>query len=121
MASTTARARWARLVPRVMPTIVPRAYGSHHGLPRPVNAGTTYTPPVSGTDLRERPDLGRVGDDAEPVAQPLDRRAGDEDGAFERVGPTSPSASVHATVVSSPSTGGGQSRPTFISTNEPVP
>ena len=39
--STTARARCARLVPRVMPTIVPRAYGSHHGEPSPVNAGTT--------------------------------------------------------------------------------
>ena len=25
IASTTARARWARVVPRVMPTIVPRA------------------------------------------------------------------------------------------------
>jgi len=24
----------------VMPTSVPRAYGSHHGLPKPVNAGT---------------------------------------------------------------------------------
>ena len=40
--STTARARWARVVPRVIPTIVPRAYGSHHGEPSPVNAGTTY-------------------------------------------------------------------------------
>ena len=40
IASTTARARWARVVPRVTPTIVPRAYGSHHGLPSPVKAGT---------------------------------------------------------------------------------
>ena len=39
------------VVPRVMPTIVPRAYGSHHGEPRPVNAGTTNTPSVSGTDV----------------------------------------------------------------------
>ena len=27
IASTPARARWAAVVPRVMPTIVPRAYG----------------------------------------------------------------------------------------------
>ena len=85
IASTTARAMCARVVPRVMPTIVPRAYGSHHGEPSPVNAGTTNTPPVSGTDRRERSGLGRVGDDPEPVAQPLHRRAGDEDRAFHRV------------------------------------
>ena len=47
--STTARARCARPVPRVSPKIVPRAYGSHHGDPSPVNAGTNTTPPVSGT------------------------------------------------------------------------
>ena len=107
IASTTARARCARVVPRVMPTIVPRAYGSHHGEPRPVNAGTTYTPPVSATDCRERSDLGRVGDDAEPVAQPLDRGAGDEDRALQRVGRPRRRPSDHATVVSRPSTGSG--------------
>ena len=48
IASTTARAMCA-FVPRVMPRIAPRAYGSHHGEPSPVNAGTTYTPPLSGT------------------------------------------------------------------------
>ena len=36
-------------MPRVIPTIVPRAYGSQYGEPRPVSAGTKYTPPVSGT------------------------------------------------------------------------
>ena len=36
--------------PRVIPTIVPRAYGSHQGEPSPVNAGTRYTPPESGTE-----------------------------------------------------------------------
>ncbi len=41
MASTTARAIWARPTPRVSPVIVPRAYGSHQGLPSPVKAGTT--------------------------------------------------------------------------------
>ena len=29
--------------------MVPRAYGSQYGEPRPVNAGTKVTPPVSGT------------------------------------------------------------------------
>ncbi len=50
-----------------------------------MSAGTKYTPPVSGTALRERPRLGSLLDDPEPVAQPLDRRAGDEDGTLERV------------------------------------
>ncbi len=67
----------------------------------------------------QRPDLGRVGDDAEPVAQPLHGGAGDEDGAFEGVvgdraiaGPPSASpGSVQATVVSSPSTGSGHVSP----------
>ena len=39
-----------------MPTRVPRLYMSHQGAPRPVNAGTRYTPPVSFTD-RARPSL----------------------------------------------------------------
>ena len=57
----TARARWAAVVPRVMPTIVPRAYGSHHGLPRPVKAGTRKTPPVSGHDSASGPIAGASG------------------------------------------------------------
>ena len=69
----------ARPVPRVRPTMAPRAYGSQYGAPRPTKAGTTYTPPVSRTDVGERLGLGRVVDDAEPVAQPLHGRAGDED------------------------------------------
>src|ERR1700694_2286816 len=50
IASTAARTRWARLEPRVSPVMVPRAYGSQWGAPRPVNAGTRNTPPASGTD-----------------------------------------------------------------------
>ena len=50
MASRAARARCARVVPRVSPTMVPRAYGSQCGAPSPTKAGTRYTPPVSGTD-----------------------------------------------------------------------
>ncbi len=55
MASTTARARWARPVPLVMPSTVPRAYGSHQGLPRPVNAGTNTTPSLSSIDSASGP------------------------------------------------------------------
>ncbi len=108
-------------MPRVMPTIVPRAYGSHHGEPSPVNAGTTNTPSVSSIDVASAADLGRVVDDAEAVAQPLDGRAGHEDGALEGVRRASPSASCQPTVVSRPSTGSGHVSPTFISTNDPVP
>ena len=41
----------ALVLPRVRPTIVPRAYGSQCGEPRPVSAGTNTTPSVSGTDV----------------------------------------------------------------------
>ena len=50
MLSSAARAMCPAVVPRVMPTIVPRAYGSQCGAPSPANAGTRYTPPLSGTD-----------------------------------------------------------------------
>src|ERR1051325_10317533 len=49
MASTAARATCATLVLRVKPTITPLARGSQYGAPRPTNAGTRYTPSVSGT------------------------------------------------------------------------
>ena len=55
MASTQATAIWARPVPRVRPVMTPRARGSHHGLPRPVSAGTKVTPPLSGTDAASGP------------------------------------------------------------------
>ena len=44
-----------------------------------------HTPPASGTDCGQAFDLGGVLDDSEPVAQPLDGRAGDEDRSFEGV------------------------------------
>ena len=40
----------ARVVPPLIPAMMPRAPGSHHGAPRPLNAGTKATPPLSGTD-----------------------------------------------------------------------
>ena len=50
IASTMARARWARPTPRLSPTMVPRAPGSQWGLPRPVKAGTRATPSLVSTD-----------------------------------------------------------------------
>ncbi len=55
IASTQARASWARPAPRVMPVTMPRAVGSHCGLPSPVSAGTKVTPPLSGTDAASGP------------------------------------------------------------------
>ncbi|MNP54062.1 hypothetical protein D3C76_1485890 [compost metagenome] len=49
MDSSVARMMWFEFTPRVRPKIAPRAYGSQYGAPRPVNAGTTYTPLVSFT------------------------------------------------------------------------
>ncbi len=49
IASRVARARCARVVPRVIPTIAPRACGSQYGAPSPESAGTKYTPAASGT------------------------------------------------------------------------
>ena len=49
IAWSAARAIWAAVVPRVMPTSNPRACGSQKGAPRPVSAGTSITPPVSAT------------------------------------------------------------------------
>ena len=40
---------WATVVPRVRPTMAPRASGFQYGAPRPVKAGTNITPPLSGT------------------------------------------------------------------------
>ena len=78
MPSSMARARCAVVVPRVRPVMMPRASGRQYGAPRPASAGTTTTPPESGTVARERLDLARRLDDAEAVAQPLHRGAGDE-------------------------------------------
>ena len=79
IASSAARAMCARVVPRDRPTIVPRAYASQCGLPRPAKAGTRYTPPVSGTLAASASTSAELLDDAEPVAQPLHDGAADED------------------------------------------
>ena len=85
IASRAARARWPAVVPRVIPTSAPRAYGSQCGAPRPANAGTRNRPPLSGTVAASASvSLGGL-DEPQAVAEPLHDRAADEDAAFERV------------------------------------
>ena len=85
MLSSAARAMCAAVDPRVSPRIAPRAYGSQCGLPSPGERRHQVDAAVVGDARRERLDVGRRPDDAEPVAQPLHHRAGDEDAAFQRV------------------------------------
>ncbi len=49
MLSSAARAMCATVLPRVRPTMAPRASAFQYGAPRPVKAGTNITPPASGT------------------------------------------------------------------------
>ena len=58
-----------------MPEHAPRAYGSHHGEPSPVNAGTNTTPPLSGTLAASGPVSAASAMMPELVPEPLDRRA----------------------------------------------
>mmetsp|Transcript_37426 Transcript_37426/g.94451 ORF Transcript_37426/g.94451 Transcript_37426/m.94451 type:complete len:234 (+) Transcript_37426:525-1226(+) len=51
MASSMARARCALVLKPVRPRMAPRAVSSQCGARSPENAGTMYTPPVSGTEL----------------------------------------------------------------------
>ena len=86
-----------------------------------MNAGTTNTP-FGVVDRRgERTDLGRFLDDAEPVAQPLDRGARHEDRAFVRVRRRPAVGELPRDGGEQALDRGGQSSPTFISTNDPVP
>ena len=90
MDSSVARTRWARVVPRVRPD--DGAAGVHV----PVGRAQAH-------EGRHKVDAARVGhlaapasrspprsDDAQPVAQPLDGRPGDEDAALQRVGGRAP-------------------------------
>ncbi len=136
MASTMARARWARPVPRLSPTMVPRAAGSQWGLPSPVKAGTTTTPSLESTERARGSISADSADDAQSVPQPLHTGSRDEDRSLEGVGhrrpatrgpPSAPRATSpsvprsQARVVISPSTGSGQVAPAFMSTKLPVP
>src|SRR2546423_1868387 len=104
-----------------MPTTVPRAYGSHHGDPSPVKAGTTNTPSVSSTVAAKGPTSAASRMMPSPsrnhwIAAPVTKIAPSYAYVVGR-----PSASCQPTVVNKPSTGAGHDDPTFISTNEPVP
>ena len=122
IASTTARAMWAVSCPardaddraagvRVPPRAAEAGERRHDVRRRRCRSRDSASGPISAA----------VVDHAEPVAQPLDGGAGDEDRALERVGDACRRPSCHATVVSMPSVGGGHSAPTFISTKLPVP
>ena len=76
---------------------------------------------VSRRPTRQRLGLGGVRDEPEPVAQPLHRRARDEDGALERVDGRRARRAATAAVASTPSAGSGRAVPAFASTKLPVP
>src|SRR5438445_4829517 len=119
IASSAARTRCARVVPRVSPTIVPRAFGSQCGAPSPTNAGTKYTPPVSGTSRASCSDS-----DAWVISLNPSRRHWIAAPAMK----TQPSSAYtssprgpHAIVVSSPCRDSARRAPVFRSKNAPVP
>src|SRR4026208_1126314 len=103
-----------------MPTTVPRAYGSHHGLPRPVDARPRSTAPLSGALAANGPISAAVSMRPSPsrnhwMAAPVTNTA--PSNAYATV----PSASCHATVVNIPSAAGGHVGPTLSRTKLPVP
>ena len=84
MLSSAARAMCATVLPRDRPTMAPRASGFQYGAPRPVKAGTTITPPASGTLSASACTSPLALDGVQAVAQPLHHRAADEHAALER-------------------------------------
>ena len=88
--------------------------------PRPVKAGTTMTPPVSGTLSASGPVSAASSMMLMPsrnhwIAAPVTKMA--PSSAYATV----PSLSSQAIVVSMPSVGGGHVSPTLRRTNDPVP
>src|SRR5207247_791813 len=84
MLSSVARAMCARVVPRSIPMRSPRAYMSQCGAPRPVKAGTKYTPSLPRR-LAARRCGRRAGVREEETARAVGvlRFAGDETGLTE--------------------------------------
>ena len=77
--------------------MTPRASGRQCGANRPENAGTKHDVAAVRHGTGERLDLGRVVDDPEVVAQPLDERPRDRHGPLQRVrrpAPPPPAATV---------------------------
>ena len=107
-------------MPRVMPTIVPRADGSQSGAPSPVNAGTKTTPPESGTV----PASASVSA-AAPIS-PSPSRSHCTAAPVTKIAPSRayvgrPSGPSQATVDRRPASERTTSSPVLTSTNEPVP
>ena len=132
MASTMARARWARPVPTAEAEDGPPGVGVPVGAAEP-GEGRHHHDPLAGVDRPgQRLEVAERVDDAEAVPQPLHAGAGDEHRALQGVGHgpagrgprRGPPPSVprsQARVVSSPSAGGGHPGPAFIRTKLPVP
>ncbi len=85
MLSSAARARCAAVVPRLAPNRVPRGACVPVRRAESRERGHEIDPVAVGHRARERLDLVGPTDQPEPVAQPLDDRAADEDTALERV------------------------------------
>src|SRR5688572_32315839 len=119
IASSDARARCARPVPRVRPTIVPRALASQCGAPSPTSAGTKYTPPVFST-LRAS---GSVSAAASMIPRPS--RSHCTAAPAMKIDASSAYAgrpvASQATVVRRPPPGAGRTCPALRSRNAPVP
>ena len=110
----------ARVVPRVIPKMAPRACGSQSGAPKPVSAGTNTTPPLSGTlnanssdseAMSMMPSPSRSHCTAEPVTNTAPSNANSRE----------PSGCCQATVVSRPDCERTNLSPVFTNTNDPVP
>src|SRR5919197_3146588 len=119
MASTAARATCAFVVPRVIPMMVPRAYGSQCGAPSPTRAGTKYTSPVFGTDSASGP----TSDACSMIPNPS--RSHCTAAPVTKIEPSNAYSTFppgpDAMVVIRPDDDVETSRPVFINTNEPVP
>ncbi len=85
MASSVALARWAAVVPRVIPTIDAAGGRVPVGCTEPGQRRHEDNAAGVGHGRGQVVDLVRRIDDAKAVAQPLDRGAGDEDRALEGV------------------------------------
>ncbi len=121
IASSAARTRCARVVPRVRPEISPRASGSQCGEPSPVSAGTKWTPSVESTSRASRSLSAALRDHAEAVAQPLHAGAADEDGALGRELRRRPGRHGGGRLQQPLRRRSPRARPTFASTKVPVP
>ena len=135
MASTQARASWAR--PGAPGEAGDDAPGGRvpPGAAQAGERGHEGDAAAVADRLGQGADLGRLVDDAQPVAQPLDGGAGDEGRSLERVGrppiPSPPTLRLRtvaangprsqATLTVRPSGAAGRSGPALARTKLPVP